>query len=125
MNVIKETPGTSAAGRIKGAAPGPVHVLPATLMSRGSTAAAEHDTIWPEYEVSGFGTATTTTEAQEGYFSIFPRRDSLQDDAPLEGTRASLTELRRLTDFTWDQVCLLYTSPSPRDRTRSRMPSSA
>ena len=24
-----------------------------------------------------------------------------------------------------DVVCLLYTSPSPRDRTRSRMPSSA
>ena len=24
-----------------------------------------------------------------------------------------------------DTVCLLYTSPSPRDRTRSRMPSSA
>ena len=24
-----------------------------------------------------------------------------------------------------DQICLLYTSPSPRDRTRSRMPSSA
>ena len=26
---------------------------------------------------------------------------------------------------TLDEVCLLYTSPSPRDRTRSRMPSSA
>ena len=26
---------------------------------------------------------------------------------------------------TWSYVCLLYTSPSPRDRTRSRMPSSA
>ena len=25
----------------------------------------------------------------------------------------------------WDKDCLLYTSPSPRDRTRSRMPSSA
>ena len=25
----------------------------------------------------------------------------------------------------WDVACLLYTSPSPRDRTRSRMPSSA
>ena len=25
----------------------------------------------------------------------------------------------------WDSLCLLYTSPSPRDRTRSRMPSSA
>ena len=28
-------------------------------------------------------------------------------------------------DATMDYVCLLYTSPSPRDRTRSRMPSSA
>ena len=27
--------------------------------------------------------------------------------------------------FQMDLVCLLYTSPSPRDRTRSRMPSSA
>jgi len=25
----------------------------------------------------------------------------------------------------WTGICLLYTSPSPRDRTRSRMPSSA
>ena len=25
----------------------------------------------------------------------------------------------------WRRICLLYTSPSPRDRTRSRMPSSA
>ena len=28
-------------------------------------------------------------------------------------------------DSTWFKACLLYTSPSPRDRTRSRMPSSA
>ena len=28
-------------------------------------------------------------------------------------------------DFTESKICLLYTSPSPRDRTRSRMPSSA
>ena len=27
--------------------------------------------------------------------------------------------------YRWDINCLLYTSPSPRDRTRSRMPSSA
>ena len=27
--------------------------------------------------------------------------------------------------YTWNNICLLYTSPSPRDRTRSRMPSSA
>ena len=29
------------------------------------------------------------------------------------------------TGFAWSHICLLYTSPSPRDRTRSRMPSSA
>ena len=29
------------------------------------------------------------------------------------------------SDATLDFICLLYTSPSPRDRTRSRMPSSA
>ena len=33
----------------------------------------------------------------------------------------SLVRLKSLDDYT----CLLYTSPSPRDRTRSRMPSSA
>ena len=30
-----------------------------------------------------------------------------------------------LRPYLADQTCLLYTSPSPRDRTRSRMPSSA
>ena len=28
-------------------------------------------------------------------------------------------------DWVLSTICLLYTSPSPRDRTRSRMPSSA
>ena len=28
-------------------------------------------------------------------------------------------------ELSWQADCLLYTSPSPRDRTRSRMPSSA
>jgi len=38
-----------------------------------------------------------------------------------------LTDLERKSDATIyaQQACLLYTSPSPRDRTRSRMPSSA
>ena len=30
-----------------------------------------------------------------------------------------------LRDYAAGRTCLLYTSPSPRDRTRSRMPSSA
>ena len=31
----------------------------------------------------------------------------------------------QIADFTKQIVCLLYTSPSPRDRQKSRMPSSA
>ena len=33
--------------------------------------------------------------------------------------------LRRTADIGWVYTCLLYTSPSPRDATLSRMPSSA
>ena len=36
------------------------------------------------------------------------------------GTAATLKTMKERR-----QICLLYTSPSPRDRTRSRMPSSA
>ena len=37
---------------------------------------------------------------------------------PLRGNYAGI-------GYTWDEDCLLYTSPSPRDRQKSRMPSSA
>ena len=40
-----------------------------------------------------------------------------------------LEQVRDAATLTWSEkeggLCLLYTSPSPRDRTRSRMPSSA
>ena len=58
----------------------------------------------------------------------FPAQSSLKDDwtsckqAIETETRVQET-LRRLQVLPDD--CLLYTSPSPRDRTRSRMPSSA
>ena len=61
-----------------------------------------------------------------------PVRDEIPDGAPIvvfvSGTvttglapvvRDTVGELKR------NHPCLLYTSPSPRDRTRSRMPSSA
>ena len=41
-----------------------------------------------------------------------------------EEERARRERVRRQTDDA-PSSCLLYTSPSPRDRTRSRMPSSA
>ena len=39
-------------------------------------------------------------------------------------TGMTVSEMRRVSKLEHD-ICLLYTSPSPRDRTRSRMPSSA
>ena len=55
-------------------------------------------------------------------------------DAPLPASGLSTAELRymieteqavHISDILLRRTCLLYTSPSPRDRTRSRMPSSA
>ena len=34
-------------------------------------------------------------------------------------------DARGIANFGYSNICLLYTSPSPRDRVRSRMPSSA
>ena len=53
---------------------------------------------------------------------IFGKRDSIHI--------IDLTQTLELTNTALEKVhqtisCLLYTSPSPRDRTRSRMPSSA
>ena len=42
-----------------------------------------------------------------------------------DGFEELVRKLRKLDDPDQLSVCLLYTSPSPRDRTRSRMPSSA
>ena len=54
--------------------------------------------------------------------------DCLECDGDLASSKAALTVSLGLAawkgqDIGW--LCLLYTSPSPRDRTRSRMPSSA
>ena len=47
------------------------------------------------------------------------------DIEEIRGVSVSPNIIRTLIDREWVRVCLLYTSPSPRDRTRSRMPSSA
>ena len=42
------------------------------------------------------------------------------------GVKQGISNAQKLCgNLTWIRSCLLYTSPSPRDRTRSRMPSSA
>ena len=59
-------------------------------------------------------------------------RDAIQividaDDSTPTGDRQDRLVINAVTPYITDlpNTCLLYTSPSPRDRTRSRMPSSA
>ena len=49
------------------------------------------------------------------------------DKTDLNSVAYSSSQAKEVTDFATIKTisCLLYTSPSPRDRTRSRMPSSA
>ena len=96
-------------------------------------------------------TATLTVAVGAALSELVPGRVSTEVDANLSfDSAASLTRARAIiADYaargiakdriliklasTWEgiraaeilQNCLLYTSPSPRDRTRSRMPSSA
>ena len=53
----------------------------------------------------------------------FDTSSSNQITVNLDGLTSAAKQLARWAMDSWD--CLLYTSPSPRDRTRSRMPSSA
>ena len=50
-----------------------------------------------------------------------------EDPLPLYSTKSCLDELKRVYDWAFSEgnSCLLYTSPSPRDKRQSRMPSSA
>ena len=56
-------------------------------------------------------------EALDDFFT----EDAIIDYTATGGLKCTLPEAKEYLD----RACLLYTSPSPRDRTRSRMPSSA
>ena len=53
------------------------------------------------------------------------RADVARLTAERDQSRADTTNAVRAREVAERERCLLYTSPSPRDRTRSRMPSSA
>jgi len=58
---------------------------------------------------------------EEDKFRINPQLE----EASTRSTRGPKRQYEGYVDMTRSGACLLYTSPSPRDRTRSRMPSSA
>ena len=53
---------------------------------------------------------------------LIPKRNKITDISNLK----SKDQILLIKEIVYvSKICLLYTSPSPRDRTRSRMPSSA
>ena len=77
----------------------------------GELDAAEDDLIISNYEENNIREVVLYSDDEPFIFA--------KSIIPLETIRLGLGILGNLKD------CLLYTSPSPRDRTRSRMPSSA
>ena len=51
--------------------------------------------------------------------------DTVLNTTVFDGAKKLITHYNVVSDNAGSTTCLLYTSPSPRDRTRSRMPSSA
>ena len=71
---------------------------------------AVNENLLPESEITSNASCTTN--------AVSPLVDILDETIGIE--KALLNTIHAYT-----MTCLLYTSPSPRDRTRSRMPSSA
>ena len=64
-------------------------------------------------------TATTAVGAVGAAAVVWPMIDQMNPDASVKALASTEVDVSSLTP------CLLYTSPSPRDRQKSRMPSSA
>ena len=60
----------------------------------------------------------------KGYDKVFEFQTTTQEKVEAVLNKLEINKSQQPTDIPV-RICLLYTSPSPRDRTRSRMPSSA
>ena len=59
------------------------------------------------------------------YVTVIPKKAAPQALEDLRNISCTMLASKVFESFVLDSICLLYTSPSPRDRQKSRMPSSA
>ena len=62
---------------------------------------------------------------QADFFGAWARKHNVGNYKEIPDTETSINELASSSPLEVYKFCLLYTSPSPRDRQKSRMPSSA
>ena len=72
---------------------------------------------------AGGGQARVDAQHNRGKMTARERLEMLLDEGSFQEIDALVEH--RCRDFDMDKNCLLYTSPSPRDLSTSRMPSSA
>ena len=100
---------------------------------RGPKATMYTSRPWTVRQYSGFSTAKESNEfykkniaaGQKGLSIAFDLATHRGYDSDNERVSADVGKAGVAIDTVEDMNCLLYTSPSPRDRTRARMPSSA
>ena len=76
------------------------------------------DLLTDRYEITGVGAGTTYPDYKPAPFIVGTEQDGVDVVTVVTEGIFSYCGVKV-------KICLLYTSPSPRDRTRSRMPSSA
>ena len=76
------------------------------------------------YRKSSFNTKTNRIYTKR-HNEIIDALEVLLESGVPNLTMSEIAKKLKISLRTLYEICLLYTSPSPRDRTRSRMPSSA
>ena len=108
--------------------------MPEEEKIKSSEKQVDLDTSGPEVDVTleeskEETVVDTAPEKTEQEIEVKTDEEKKEDDSKLEdyskGVQARIAKLTRKMREAERKDCLLYTSPSPRDRTRSRMPSSA
>ena len=79
--------------------------------------------ITPFIKVNADGITLITPRADKGQGSYSIQASLIAEELDIDPAMATITP--GMPSPAYYNSCLLYTSPSPRDRTRSRMPSSA
>ena len=86
----------------------------------------DNDGLWENHRIEDVATPQAWQADPELVWKFYQARRRQMSEVGPNPAHEALAKLEsEIDDFTLITHCLLYTSPSPRDRQKSRMPSSA